>query len=172
MTNPGMIHNESSPGLGLAGGTYAKRYRVWPPPGFKQPTRDELIDALRHRKYQYLRKIETDRIIRWLEVLDWYGGTFMYRRDPLREVTRTAGKPLESEVIDFLHVLRRELHRRPDRRPYVSVRIIRCGMCSHASERLWEATGETHTIVDHNDEPISAVMLCARCWSDYRITED
>ena len=158
-------HEESSPGL--LRGPYAKRYRIWPPAGFKEPTRPELIDALQHRKYAYLRKITTDRIIRWLEVLDWYGSTFSGGRDPLREVTRTAGKPLESEVIDFLHVLRRELRGREDRRPFDSIRIHRCHLCSHASERLWEITGETHNLIDRNGDPITNAFVCAQCWSRY-----
>lgn len=168
----GLQHVLSSPGLGAASGTFAKRYIVWPPEGFVEPTRPELIDALKHRNHVYLRKIETDRIVRWLVVLGWFGSSIARGRDPFQEVTRTAGKPLESEAIDFMHVLRRELRKRPDRRPADSIGIHRCGMCSHGSERLWEATGDTHNIVDRNDEPISGIMLCAQCWSGYRITEE
>jgi hypothetical protein len=166
----GMLHFESSPALGK-GGPYTTAYRPWPPEGFTEPTREEWITVLNRRRYQYLRKITTDEIVRYMEVLDWFGDPD-YGRDPLREVTRTAGRSLGTEVVDFLHVLRRELYKRPDRRPYFSVRHQRCGMCAHASDRLWEATGETHILVDRNDEPIKSTFVCARCWSRYAITDE
>src|SRR6266498_2243941 len=140
---------------------YALRYRTWPPEGFTEPTHTELTEVLRHRTWINLKLFEVDTIVRWLEVINWFGPD-VYR-----------GKPgVEGQIVDFLHTLRNELHKRPDRRPFFSVRIIRCGMCSHASERLWEATGETHDIVDRNDEPITSTFLCAQCWSKYLTEEE
>ena len=151
-------HTESSPGL--AKGPYAKRYRVWPPKGFKEPTREELGVVLRRRSMPNLRKYTVDQLIRWMEIMEWFGAT----------VHRTPG--LEKQIVDFMHTVRREIDGRPDRRPYRSIRIHRCSMCSHASERVWEATGETHAITDRDDEPVKSAFVCARCWSDYLLTEE
>lgn len=156
----GMLHLKSSQALGK-GGPYATRYRPWPPEGFTEPTREELEEALRHRKWINLKRFDVDTLVRWLEVIDWFGPD-VYR-----------GKPgVEGHIVDFLHVLRNELRKRPDRRPFFSLRHDRCAMCSHASDRLWEATGETHNLIDRNDEPIKSAFVCARCWSLHAITDE
>lgn len=150
--------------------TYAKRYIAWPPAGFKEPTREELITTLRYRTRINLKRFTVAELVRFLEVLDWFHDVDR-APDPLREVTRTAGKSLGTEIVDFLHVVRTELYKRPDRSPFFSIRHQRCVMCSHASDRLWEATGETHDLVDRNDEPIISAFVCAQCWSRY-LTEE
>jgi len=161
MTQTGTQHFGSSPGLGVVRGTYAKRYRPWPPEGFKEPDRAELDEALRHRKWINLRRFTVDQLVRWLEVIDWFGPS-VYRNKP----------GVEGQIVDFLHVLRRELRGRPDRRPFTTIRVPRCSICSHASERLWEATGETHNITERDGEPAVSAFVCARCWSDYLIIEE
>jgi hypothetical protein len=156
MSNPGMVHGLSSPGLGLAGRTYAKRYRPWPPDGFTEPTVAELTMVLRKTRRLHYRDVSTEDLSRWLQVMQWFSGT--YDAKILRE------------MYDFLHVIRGEL---VSRKTYPQpLGILRCGVCSHGSERLWEATGETHSIIDRNDEPVAAAMLCARCWSAHLITEE
>lgn len=164
MAHEGTQHFESSSAL-KPSGPYATRWLVWPPEGFREPTREELITILGYRKRINLKRFTVDDLVRFLEVLDWFHD--LDRRDPLHEVSRTAWRDLTSEVVDFLHVVRRELYQRPDRRPYFTIRHQRCSMCSHASDRLWEATADTHGLVDRNDEPIKSVFLCASCWSTY-----
>lgn len=155
----GTTHTQSSPGLYR--GPYAKCYRPWPPAGFTEPDRAELDEVLRHRTWMNLRKFTVDQLVRWLEVMDWFGSV----------VHRTPG--LEGQVVDFMHVVRRELSKRPDRRPFTSVRVLRCCMCQHATERLWEATGESHNVTERDGEPFKgSAFMCARCWSDYLITDE
>lgn len=164
----GVLHHESSPALRR--GPYTTRRISWPPEGFQEPTREELIKILGYRKRINFRRFTVDDLIRFLEVLDWFHD--LDRHDPLREVSRTAGRNLESDVVDFLHAVRRELYQRPDRRSYRSLRHSRCVMCAHASDRLWEATGETHNLTDRNDEPVKSAFLCAQCWSRYLIDNE
>lgn len=102
-----------------------------------------------------LKRKPSAELVRHLEVIDWFHD-----------------RPELSRCMDYLHALRRELSSRPDAPVFVSLRHRRCAMCSHASDRLWEATGETHVIVDRNDEPIKSAFVCARCWSDYLINEE
>lgn len=153
----GLHHHETSPGLRR--GSFARRYKTWPPVGFKEPTDDELT-AVMHRartsQPHMIRKLSDEKVRRTLEVISWFGSR--------RDVSSS------NRLYGYVHVIRREAARRK-----IIVRpvgILRCAMCSHASERLWEATGETHAITDRNDEPITSVFICARCWSDYMITDD
>ena len=147
----GLPHHETS--LGLYKGPYAKRYKVWPPEGFKEPTKTEHAEVMRHRKWISLKRFTPEDLVRWLEVLDWFG----------REMN-------DRHTVDFLNTIRAELRKRGGPH-YRSVRILRCGMCSHASERLWEATTGTHGITDQNDGPWTG-FLCARCWSEYLNEEE
>ncbi len=134
-------------------GPYAKRYRTWPPEGFTEPTTEELArviaDAGRISEQPHmLRRMADDRIRRTQEVINWFGG----RRDVIRS----------REMYGYLHSLISEGRKRGIIVPPVGV--LRCEICSHASERLWEATPETHPY-ERNGEPCSA-FVCARCWSE------
>lgn len=155
----GMRHTESSPAL--LRGPYATRRITWPPEGFQEPTREELAGVV-HRITNpatfsgYLIKRRPDsELLRHLQVIDWFHD-----------------RPELSRSMTYIHELRRELSSRPDAPMFVSLRHRRCAMCSHASDRLWEATGETHEIVDRYDEPVKSAFVCARCWSDHLIDNE
>lgn len=155
MAHTGMRHDESSPALGMKG-PYAKRYKPWPPEGFREPTREELAAVVHRLKNPstfaayLLRRRPTDELARHLQVIEWFHD-----------------RPELEWSSPYLNAVRRELASRPDAPVHVSLLHSRCAVCSHASDRLWEATGETHNITDRNDEPIVSALVCARCWSDW-----
>lgn len=133
--------------------TYAKRMRIWPPENFTEPTRDELLAILKNRTRFHFRKIDTDTLIRWVQVIMWFG------RDP---ATRSV------EIYDFHHEINRELQKRGSFAR--SLGILRCEVCSHGTERLWETSTETHSIEKYG-EPVSA-FVCSRCWSSTYTNEE
>lgn len=157
----GIRHDLTSPALDTW--PYAKRYQVWPPEGFTEPTRDELIHVLSYRRRANLRRFSVDELVRFGEVIDWFGP--ILRTDPFHDLSHSTWPSVESEAMDFVHMIRKELRKRPDGRPFFSIRPQRCGVCTHASGRLWEATPETHTIENASGELITA-WVCARCWSE------
>jgi hypothetical protein len=151
-----LTHNESSEAL--ARGPYAKRYRPWPPEGYAPPTGEEfrqLAEKIRrHGTYTLTRmgrdKIQDEVIIRHMQLIE----IFPDQRG--------------AKIYDYTRWLREEMNRR--KITHKSIKLPRCGLCSHASERLWEVTPETHNIIEH-DKPWSG-FVCSRCWSEYLITED
>jgi hypothetical protein len=154
-----LSHGESSPALHR--GPYADRWKTWPPEGFVEPTPEEL-SAVIHRlrnpstwSAHLLRRKTTGGLLRHLQVIDWFHD-----------------RPELNRSHDYTHALRRETSSRKDVAGFVSLRHDRCAMCSHASDRLWEATGQTHSITDRDGEPIKSVFVCARCWSDYLIINE
>lgn len=158
----GLLHHETSPWLKLSG-PYATRWIVWPPEDFREPTTEELAVIRRrinHRVAHNFVTVKTTPVewVRELQVIDWFHDHPRIRND--------------LGVSRYMHELRRWIAAEPNAPVFRSLRHSRCGMCSHASDRLWEATGETHNLIDRNDEPIASVFLCARCWSDYAITEE
>lgn len=155
----GMNHEESSPAL--SHGPYASRWIKWPPEGFQEPTLLELSQVV-HRitnpgtfDGHLIKRRESAELLRHMQVIEWFHD-----------------RPELSRSSSYLHELRRELASRPGAPVFVSLHRPRCGMCSHTTDRTWEATGETHDLVDRNDEPIKSVFVCARCWSTYLINEE
>jgi hypothetical protein len=154
-------HDETSPGLIAVRGPFAKTIRTWPPEGFKEPVGEDLVYVLRHSDWCNLKRFTSDELVRWLEVMDWFG----LERDQAQK----------HKIYTMCHTVRLELHARSRKEPtphFFSIKLLRCGMCSHGTERLFEATGETHNIVNRDDEPIKSVFVCARCWSDYMTEEE
>lgn len=150
----GMLHAETSPAL--ARGPYAARHIVWPPANFREPTRDELsvFLAKAERGLTFTaawKKIPTEELLRRLEVFDWF-----HDDDRVRS---------SSTIYDHMHDVRRELNSRSDAPVFRSLHRPRCHMCSHTTDRTWEATSETHDIVKPDDTAWHG-FLCARCWSD------
>jgi hypothetical protein len=68
------------------------------------------------------------------------------------------GPGQQRKAYDYAHALRRELAERK-LLPVPDMRIPRCGVCKHGTERLFRAGPETHRIT-------TGAGLCVRCWSD------
>lgn len=73
------------------------------------------------------------------------------------------GVPAENLAYDYAHELRRELSRRK-LPPVPDLRIPRCEICKHGTERLFPTTPATHNIVGSDGKPVNA-KVCVRCWS-------
>lgn len=136
---------------------YAVRWKVWPPEGYTEPTEDE-ITALRGKIQRFNDHVITragrDRI----------PDSVILRHTQLMEIIPQQGFE-GAKAYAYTGWLRRECNRRKIR--FVSIKLHRCAMCSHGTERVWEATPETHTITDKEDKPWTG-FLCASCWSTYR----
>lgn len=149
----GMLHDMTSPAL--TRGPYAKRHMVWPPAGFVEPTLAELAGVVHRLKNPgtwsayLLKRKPTEELNRHLQVIEWFHD-----------------HPELSRSDSYIHAIRRELTSRPDAPVFRSLHRPRCSMCSHTTDRTWEATSETHDIVREDDTPWTG-FLCARCWSDY-----
>lgn len=136
---------------------YAPRHQAWPPEGYTAPT-DEEWAALRSRlanKSVYVitrgawEKWTDERIVREMQLLEVA---------PYREWD------LETAAYAWSHTLHNEMRRR--KLVHRSIRLHRCEACSHGTERLFEATQDTHPgLVNRSDERISSAWFCARCWS-------
>lgn len=141
---------------------YAARYKVWPPEGYTEPTEEE-ITALRG-KIERFRESTLTRAGR-----DKIPGQVLLRHAQLMEIIPRrgiTGKIIrESDVYAYAGWVRKECNRRKIK--FVSVKLHRCAMCSHGTERVWEATPETHTITDKSGDPWTG-FLCTACWSEYR----
>lgn len=86
----------------------------------------------------------------------------------------TLTKPGQQNLAyEYAHELRRELARRK-LFPVPSMRIPRCEVCSHGTERLFPTTEATHNIVSTHDESERIFpKVCVRCWSRLHVdTED
>lgn len=134
-------------------------YRDWHPVGRAGITVEELDQVRRElREYpRYLRR-------QWAKLAD---------EDLLRRAQATQLLTDRSaEAYDGARALRDELRRRgkvfaPMRD---SIRIPRCEICRHGSERVFQATQETHDI--EFDGAPRAVFLCVSCWSETRKDDD
>lgn len=152
----GMLHDETSPAL--VRGPYAARHIVWPPAGFIEPTADELAVITRKIENNSVwtaarrRKTTNGDLVRQLQVIDWFHDHPRIRSS--------------ADVLSYMHAIRRELNGRPDAPVFRSLHRPRCHMCSHTTDRTWEASSETHDIVKPDDTDWHG-FLCARCWSDY-----
>jgi hypothetical protein len=107
--------------------------------------------------------------------LSWYTSPGWIRRAPDAKliadlvVYHVAGGTLGSpgqqrKAYDYAHELRRELSRRK-LMPVPDMRIPRCEVCHHGTERLFATSEATHNIVSSNDEEKRIFPnLCVRCW--------
>lgn len=156
----GMLHDMTSPAL--TRGPYAKRHMIWPPAGFVEPTLAELdeIRKIVNRRiaYSFVRvKTTPDQWVRELQVIEWFSDRPEVRSNPA--------------YLNYMHELRRWLAAEPNAPVFRSLHRPRCHMCQHTTERTWEATSETHNI-NKTDGGSWTGFLCARCWSDYLITDE
>lgn len=135
---------------------YAKRMKTWPPAGYRGTTGEELsaLRVLLANSLPYTRGYWNRRsdewVLRQLQLLE------------LTDISRW-GRGANTAAYNWARALRRELDRR--KLTWVPVSILRCEVCAHGTERLWEAPPETHGIRDRSDELCTA-FVCARCWSD------
>lgn len=136
-------------------------YRDWHPVGRAGITDEERATFLREmpRYPTWLRG-------QWAKLTDEQ----LMRRMQLAQVL--ADRDRSKAHDNGVRALRGELRRRsmvfaPARD---GILIPRCEICSHGSERVFQASSETHDI-ERNDEPCVA-FLCVRCWSELRKEED
>jgi hypothetical protein len=141
-------------------GSYAPRMKVWPPEGYRPPTAEE-FDALRQMARRYSRT--TFRGATWKHV----GDEQVLRRAQLAEVIGTLRGQAEREVYAYTRALRDELRRR--KVTFQSIAVLRCEACSHATERLFEVTQQTHPGLESQRGPVTSGWYCARCWSGYTV---
>lgn len=137
-------------------GDYAPRHRVWPPAGYVAPTAEEFAE-LRRAAHGYA----TGRVYRsvWERVSD----DQVLRRAQLCELAGPLRGRAEGEVYDYARALRDELRRRGV--TFQSLAVLRCEACSHATERLFEATQDTHPgMTNRSGDPVASAWYCARCW--------
>lgn len=138
------------------GDVYAPRQKVWPPKGYVPPTVGEFAELVRAaRRYAdgwtfraQWERMTDDTVIRQVQLVE------ILRGDDART----------KAVYDYAHELRREMSRRG--LVHRSIAVLRCEGCSHASERLFEATQTTHPgMVNRSGDTVDSAWFCARCWS-------
>ncbi|MFD8226877.1 hypothetical protein ACFV16_22200 [Streptomyces massasporeus] len=146
------------------GNGVAPRHRVWPPEGYVAPTADgftELHSRLRNKSVYVItrgawEKWPDDRIVREMQLLEIA---------PYREWG------LETAAYAWSHSLRNEMSRR--KLVHRSIRLHRCEACSHATERLFEVTQETHPgLENRSGDPVASAWFCARCWSGDDVADE
>lgn len=69
----------------------------------------------------------------------------------------------QRRAYDYAHGLRRELTRRK-LLPVPDLRIPRCEVCKHGTEKLFATAADTHGIVNSSGETVFP-NVCVRCWS-------
>lgn len=137
----------------------APRMKTWPPEGYIAPTEEE-FDELRRTMRQYVnraypaaywKRTGDEQVVRHLQLI------------PLLDHRRTRSG--ESDAVTYARALRRELDRRG--LTYTPIEILRCTGCSHGTERLFEATQDTHPgLVNKSGTKVKSAWFCARCWSN------
>lgn len=142
---------------------YAPRYKVWPPAGYVPPTAEEFEElrrvAARHSAGGFFQS-------QW----DRMDDETLTRRLQLVEIRPRLDGRDERGMTDYARELRREMNRRG--LVHRSIAILRCESCPHATERLWEATQQTHPGMENRSgTPVESAWLCAQCWSGGRINE-
>ena len=142
---------------------YAPRHKVWPPAGYVAPTAEEFAELLR-AAHGYATGL-TYRSV-WERLTD----DQVLRRTQLAEVIGRLHGRAASEVYAYTRALRNELRRR--KVTFQSIAILRCEACSHATERLFEATQETHPGLESRRGPVTSGWYCARCWSGDDVTDE
>lgn len=140
----------------------APRMKVWPPEGYVPPTTGEfaeLLSAAQRCASGYLYPSYWDRM----------SGDDVTRHAQLCELAGSSLRGrLATEVYSYTAALRREMSRR--KITFRSIAILRCESCSHATERLYEATQETHPGLENKSGTrIPSAWFCARCWSGYTL---
>ncbi|WP_030247968.1 hypothetical protein [Streptomyces sp. NRRL S-455] len=140
-------------------GGYAPRVKVWPPEGYVPPTAEE-FDTLRQAARRYAGVVF--HLTYWKKVTD----DQVLRRYQLAEVDG----PEERAVYAYTRALRDELRRRG--LVHRSIALLRCEQCSHATERLFEVTQETHPGLKSPRGPVTSAWYCARCWSGDDVADE
>lgn len=140
----------------------AARYRPWPPEGYVAPTAQEFAELLR-----LARGHATAPAFRaqWERLDD----AVVLRRAQLCELSSTVFTgPDANAVYGYTRALRDELRRRGV--TFRSIALPRCQSCSHATERLFEATQATHPgLENQHGQPVASAFYCARCWSGFTL---
>jgi hypothetical protein len=131
------------------------RYRTWPPEGYAEPTAEEWAALERRLRNPSARPSMRGQ---WARRDD----AWVARQLQLVEICPARRWGLEQAAYSWASDLRREANRR--KLVHTSLRVLRCEWCSHASERLYEISSDTHDVTDRNDEPTSG-WACVRCWS-------
>lgn len=114
--------------------------------------------------------------------LDWYTQPGWIRRKAdstlLADLqTYEASGPLiprerQRKAYDYAHDLHEEINRRK-LTPLPSLRIPRCEVCSHGTEKLFATSKATHDIRDQHDSTKRVYPnLCVRCWSRLHIDSE
>lgn len=134
---------------------YAPHVKTWPPIGYVAPTEDE-FSAIRAKAKRYAQggffRSQWDRMT---------DDTIRLHLQLIELMREHNGKAL----LDYAHALRREATKRG--LTHTSIAMLRCGACSHGTERLFEATQDTHSgMTDRHDNKLPSAWFCARCWSD------
>lgn len=135
----------------------APRMKVWPPKGYVPPTAEEFAELLRaaHR-YSGLAL----QVTYWKKVSDEQ----VQRRLQLVEVAGTQRGRDDNALTGYTRALRDEARKRG--LVHRSIAVLRCEACSHATERLFEATQGTHPgLENRSGTRIPSAWFCARCWS-------
>lgn len=145
-------------------GDYAPRHKVWPPEGYFSPTAEEFAELLRLAHRYFGGRAHSPK--HW----DFMTDEQVLRRVQLAEMVGTLRGQAEREVCAYVRALRDELRRRNV--TFRSVAILRCESCSHATERLFEATQDTHPgLENRHGTKVSSAWYCARCWSNDDATD-
>lgn len=143
-------------------GDYAPRLKTWPPDGYVAPTDEEfaglLLVAKRRASGQTTpatwRNTADETVLRHAQLCALAGPMF-------------TGQDANA-VYGYARVLRSEMNRRGI--TFRSLAVLRCESCSHASERLFEATQDTHPGMENrHGKRITSAFFCARCWSGYTL---
>jgi hypothetical protein len=145
-------------------GSFAPRHKVWPPEGYVAPTAEE-FDALRQMARRY--SGTTFQGATWKHVSD----DQVLRRYQLAEVIGDISGHAQAYLYAYTRALRDELRRRG--LVHRSIAVLRCEACSHASERLFEATQETHPgLENRSGTRVPSAWFCARCWSGDDVADE
>lgn len=143
-------------------GDYAPRIKSWPPDGYVAPTVSEfaglLLVAKRRAAGQTTpatwKNIADETVLRHAQLCALAGQMF-------------TGQDANA-VYGYARALRSEMNRR--KITFTSLALHRCESCSHASERLFEATQETHPGMEgRRGKRIASAFYCTRCWSGYTL---
>ncbi|MGY5634202.1 hypothetical protein ACW7N6_38320 [Streptomyces sp. UC1A3] len=135
----------------------APRLKVWPPEGYTAPTAAEFADLLwRAKSFRTAPPVRAQ----WERMDD----ATVLRRAQLCELATHLRGQEAGFVYGYARALRAEMNRRGT--TYRSIAVLRCESCSHATERLFEATQETHPGMENrHGARIASAFFCARCWS-------
>ncbi|WP_086559942.1 hypothetical protein [Streptomyces africanus] len=143
---------------------YAPRVKVWPPDGYAPPTEDEFAELRRAARRYFGQHAYPPK--HW----DFMNDGQVLRHVQLAELAGSMHGHAEAELYAYTRALRDELHRRGV--TFQSLAVLRCEACSHASERLFEVTQDTHPGLRSQRGPVTSGWYCARCWSGDDVADE